>query len=101
MAHKVTMAATETLTGTRVITTAEFQTNFLMSFDPGGAGRTVTLPAEADVSGEMMVIANAADAAEILTIQSDGASTVATPTQNEVVMLFCDGTNWFTLETTV
>lgn len=82
---------TETLTGTKtlVINDAYFQ-----QLDPGGAGRTVTLPAAAQ--GAEVVIINEADAAEVLTIQDPtGPTTIATPAQNEnAVCWSADGTTW-------
>lgn len=69
--------------------------------DPGGAGRTITLPAEADSEGLVFVIWNTADALEVLTIEDDAAGAVATPTQNEASVCICDGTAWhgFTVTT--
>jgi len=66
----------------------------LQFIDPGGAARTITLPAEADSKGKIFIIMNTADAAEILTIQDDTPATVVTPTQNECAVVFCDGTTW-------
>lgn len=62
--------------------------------DPGGAARDVTLPPEAACAGVDFFIHNAADAAETLTIKSDGGNTVCTPGQNETAYVFCDGTTW-------
>ena len=72
--------------------------NYLL-LDPGGAGRTVTLPAAASSNGLAFFIANTADAAETLTI-SDGA-TVATVGQGQACMVACDGTDWYTVIPTV
>lgn len=81
----------ETLTGAKTLTVADAQ---IQSLDPGGAGRTITLPPEAGSLGHMFMIANTADAAEILTIQDDGGNTIVTPTQNESCFVWCDGTGW-------
>lgn len=62
--------------------------------DPGGAGRDVTLPAEAVSSGVDFMIHNSADAAEVLTVKDDGGGTICTPTQNETAYVFCDGSTW-------
>lgn len=97
MAHPLTAKATETLSGARVITAAELDTYGIMSFDPGGAGRNVDLPAEATSAGHILMISNEADAAEVLTIRDDGGATIVTPTQNEACVLFCDGTRWYGL----
>lgn len=72
--------------------------NYLL-LDPGGAGRTVTLPAAGNSNGLAFFIANTADAAETLTI-SDGA-TVATVGQGQACMVACDGTDWYTVIPTV
>lgn len=82
---------TETLSGakTLVVGDAVYQ-----RLDPGGAGRDVTLPAEADSQGLTFRILNTADAAEDLTVKDDGASTIVTVSQNEAVWLACDGTTW-------
>ena len=82
---------TETLSGTKTMTHDDVELHFL---DPGGAGRTVTLPPEEESAGLTFVIVNTADAAEVLTIEDDGSTTICTPTQNEVATLFCDGTTW-------
>lgn len=94
MAHKMSAATAETLTGTRTMTVAEVKQYAFWALDPGGAGRTVTLPNAADAPGEMLWIANTADAAEVLTIQAD-AVTVVTPTQAETAVLFSTGTKWY------
>lgn len=93
MAHKMTAATAETLTGTRVITTAEAKQYAFWALDPGGAGRAITLPTIADTVGQMLWIANTADAAEVLTI-SDSVGTVCTPTQAESAVLWNDGVRW-------
>ncbi len=87
----------ETLSGARTVTVAEIDQYQGFAFDPGGAGRTVTLPAEAASKGAVVFISNEADAAEILTIENDAAATIVTPTQNEAAILWCDGTSWYGL----
>lgn len=93
MSHPFDVRPTETLTGHRTLAVAELAD--IMSFDPGGAGRNLILPAEADCAGIVLHISNVADAAEVLTIQSDAPATICTPTQNEDAIVWCDGTNWF------
>lgn len=66
----------------------------LQVMDPGGAARTVTLPPEASSEGLMFIIANAADALEVITIENDAAGVIATPTQDETAIVVCDGVNW-------
>lgn len=82
---------TETLAGNATLTTASARYQRL---DPGGAGRDVTLPAEADSKGLAFLILNTADAAEDLTVKDDGASTVVTISQNEAALVVCNGTSW-------
>jgi len=95
MGHPFSVKASETLTGHRTLTLAEVQASRIMSFDPGGAGRNLVLPAEADCAGLVLFISNTADAAEVLTIQDDTPATVCTPTQNEDAIVFCDGVKWY------
>lgn len=82
---------TRTLAGALTMTAKDAPLQFM---DPGGAARTVTLPAEADSDGLCFIIHNTADAAEILTIQDDAPATVVTPTQNECGVVYCDGATW-------
>ena len=60
--------------------------------DPGGAGRDVFLPPEA--AGLWFLIANAADAAESLTVEDDAAGAVVTVAQNQAALVWCDGASW-------
>jgi hypothetical protein len=99
MAHAFAVSnagALETLTGTRTVTAAEILASSFFTMDPGGAGRSVVLPnaATAGMAGQFVMIANAADAAEVLTISADSA-TVCTPTQAETAVLFCTGVKWY------
>lgn len=92
MAHKSAFAPAETLSGDRVLTTAEVRQYRHWTFDPAGA-RDLTLPDAADVAGEEITVSNTANAAEIITIKADSA-TVCTPTQNEDAILWSNGTAW-------
>ena len=82
----------ETLTGAKTLTLLD---KVIQSLDPGGAGRTVTLPAAATADGYVFIIANTADAAEDITL-NDGASpqTTWTASQGESIMAFSDGVVW-------
>lgn len=82
---------TKTLAGAH---TLDKKSATLQFIDPGGAARTITLPAEADSDGLVFIVMNTADALEILTIQDDTPATVVTPTQNEMAIVVCDGTTW-------
>src|SRR5262245_58672195 len=60
--------------------------------DPGGAGRNVTLWASPQL-GDFVIIINAADAAEVLTIQTSAGGALVppiTPTQSETaIIVYC------------
>lgn len=86
----------ETLSGTRVLTKAEVLETTIFTFATNGAARNVDLPTpDADLAGCMVIIHNAASAAEVITIRSGpGGSTVCTPTQNENALCWCTGTIW-------
>ena len=80
-----TLAAGKTL----VIGDAHYQ-----KLDPGGAGRTVVLPAESVSKGMWYWITNAADAAEALTVNNDAAGAIVSIAQNERALVVCNGTTW-------
>lgn len=67
----------------------------LLILDPGGAARIVKLPASPKL-GQMHVLINSADAAEIITVQDSagvGLTPAATPTQNEMaILIYCGAT---------
>ncbi len=68
--------------------------NFV-AFDPDGAHRDVTLPAEATSKGRWYFIANRANAAENLVIKNDGGDTICTANQNEAAIVYCgDALAW-------
>ncbi|MDA7977500.1 MAG: hypothetical protein MPJ50_01865 [Pirellulales bacterium] len=81
----------EALGGDKVLSADDARIQVL---DPSGAGRDVTLPAEAVSTGVDFIVHNSADAVEVLTIKDDGGATVCTPSQNESAYVFCDGTKW-------
>lgn len=82
----------QTLTGT---TTLALPLARVYSLDPGGAGRNLVLPTEADSKGVEFYIVNTADAAETITVKaSNGTTTVGTIDQNEGAVAVCDGTRW-------
>ena len=82
---------TETLAANKTLT--KLSPSLLM-LDPGGSGRDITLPAEADSTGLVFFISNEADGSEVLTIKDDGGTTIVTPAQDEASILWCDGTSW-------
>jgi hypothetical protein len=93
MGHPLGVNVLETLTGHRTLTQAEVDDNNIFTFDPDGA-KNLILPAEANNTGIVLYIHNAASGAEIITIQDDTPATVCTPTENETAVVWCDGVSW-------
>lgn len=97
MAHRFesTVRSAVTMTGHVTLTEADIAANTVYDYDPGGAGRNLILPDASEANaGCMVVVHNAADAAEVITVQADSA-TVVTPTQNESAIVFSTGARWF------
>ncbi len=65
----------------------------LQFLDPTTA-RDVILPEEAVSNGLVYIIVNMANGSEVITVKDDGSSTIATPTQNEMCIVACNGVNW-------
>lgn len=88
------LTLTETLTGARVLTAAEFSDYGVLDFDCGGASRNVDLPAgSAALAGQQIIYRNSSDAAETVTLRlTSGGATVATIDQNESAVVLCHGT---------
>lgn len=84
-----------TLTGARTVTEKELNDYRYFAFDPGGAARTVTLPAESASKGAELILKNTADAAEIITVNDDASALVCSVAQDEAAYLWCDGTSWY------
>jgi hypothetical protein len=84
-------AETFLLTGALVLTK---ENGRLLDIDPQ-ASLNVDLPAEADMAGQIIVIKNTGEAAEIITVRDDAAATIATIAGTEMFIGFCNGTNWF------
>ena len=84
-------ANTETLSADKTLSATDPKVQFL---DPGGASRNVTLPAEADSKAVIFWIVNTADAAEDLTVQDDGGTTIGTVSQSQAKWFICDGSSW-------
>lgn len=87
---------TRTLAAGLTMTT---QDSPLQMMDPGGSGRTIVLPAEADSEGLSFLVYNSADNAEDLTFNDDAAVLVGVIGQNEAGLFACDGTTWRVLIT--
>ena len=79
----ITMTGAVTLTGTSAN---------ILALDPGGASRTVTLPAAGDSDGLAFAIYNSADAAEDLTIAGPG--TIVVIHRGELAIVGNDGGTW-------
>lgn len=76
----------QTLTGTTSVPT---NAPHVLAWDPGGAGRTVKLPASPAI-GDWFYIMNMADAAEVITVQDSAAvalTPATTPTQSETAFV--------------
>lgn len=84
----------QTLSGT--LTLDKFSSN-IQVLDPGGAARTVVLPAEETNDGLPFWFFNAADAAELLTITNDAAATIIALRGGESALVACNGSAWATL----
>lgn len=80
----------KTLTGTE---TLQANCTTVQMLDPGGAGRTVKLP-PSPKKGDLIIIVNTADAAEVITVQDSGGNALTpacTPTQNETAIIIYSG----------
>ncbi len=93
MGHPYNVNVLEVLGADRVLTQAEVDDNNVFTFDPDGA-RNLDLPAEADCTGIILYIHNAADNPEVITIRNDAAGTICTPTEDESAVVACDGVSW-------
>ena len=82
-----------TLTGALVLTERDVLDSETINIDPGGATRTVDLPATSQtLRGLQLVINNTADAAEALTVRlTGGGATVVSVAQNKMGLLLCWG----------
>ncbi|MBN86836.1 MAG: hypothetical protein CL885_04865 [Dehalococcoidia bacterium] len=82
-------ANTETLSGAKVLTAADA---YHQNLDCGGSAREVDLPSGTGTQGGEVMITNASDAAEAITVkQSDSSTTVIVIDQNESAQLVCNG----------
>ena len=88
-------SSSSTLSGTATLSGKS--SNFLV-YDPGGASRTVTLPAEDANANAWFFISNAAsDAGELLNVKNDAATLILALDKGESALYCCDGTNWLAL----
>ncbi|MHA1571127.1 MAG: hypothetical protein ACTSWM_04850 [Alphaproteobacteria bacterium] len=72
-------------------TTLTKKSGHWQKIDPNGAGRDVTLPAVTPQDdGDWFFIANAADAAEALTVKDAGGATIGTVSQSEAGIVYVD-----------
>ena len=82
-------------------TTYDARTANVCAWDPGGASRNVTMPAEEVSNGLVVWFKNTADAAENLVIKDDAGSTIVTIGQGEFAMVSCTGSAWTSTKSTV
>ncbi len=70
----------------------------LISLDPDGSNRDVTLPAVADAKGMIFIIMNWAGttSSESLVVKNAGGSTIGTVDNPEIGIFVCDGVAWMT-----
>lgn len=81
----------KTLTGNLTLYDADKKYLFI---DPGGADRTIILPAAADTN-HFFTILNTADAFETLTVKNAGGTTIAIIPQSASVTFHSSGSAWF------
>jgi len=81
----------KTLTGNLTLYDADKKYLFI---DPGGADRTIILPAAADTN-HFFTILNTADAFETLTVKNAGGTTIAIIPRAATVTFFSSGSAWF------
>ena len=94
MAHRMSVKS-ETLTTTRTLSVSESRAYYGWVLDPGGADRTVVLPTETLMSGQLLHVQNSADAAEcLLLVASDTTTVVSRLPRGDDAVLLCDGTTW-------
>lgn len=97
MAHQFEseVRSTVTMTGNVTLTAADIAGNTVFAYDPGGSARDVTLPdAAAANAGTFLVVHNAADASENITVKSSAPATVATLKRQETAILVSTGALW-------
>ena len=80
-----------TLTGAETLNLLSSQ---LQSLDPGGASRTLTLPAEELNEGLWYEVYNTADADEDITLNNDASSAIAVIHRGGFARVACTGTAW-------
>jgi len=74
----------------------------IVQVSASGANRTMTLPAAASSTGKIYLIQKSDSSANTVTVDANasetinGALTFVLTTQYQTVMIWCDGTNWFT-----
>lgn len=87
------LTLSETLTGARVLTAAEFASYGVIDFDCGGSARNIDLPVATTLGGQTIIYRNSSDAAETATVRlTSGGTTIAVVDQNESALIYCHGT---------
>ena len=91
--NRVTVRASETLTGARTLTTKEIDRWQVIVFAGGASDRVVTLPAEGRSNGAFLFLVNAG-ATNALTVNEDGATLIKSIPAAKAALFVCDGTVW-------
>lgn len=86
--------STRTLTGALTI---DAKTENVGSWDPGGASRTITLPAAGSFEGAPFFVHNAADANGEDLVFVSGSTTIATISRGATAMIASTGSEWVDL----
>jgi hypothetical protein len=85
----------QTLSADKTLTTADKR---YQNLNPNGSARNVTLPALAE--GLAFFVVNSGTLAEVVTLKTSGATSIATITNNESLSLISDGTVWIAVKAT-
>ena len=99
-ASRVPVRASEALSGNRVITAEEIETNQVFIFDPSTTSRNVDLPAVGSCVGVAVFIANLGTSTGTLVVRTSAGATIATigssagATDVSGGWFFCNGTIW-------
>jgi hypothetical protein len=99
-ASRFPVRATEALSGNRVLTVEEIESNQSLIFDPGTTSRNVDLPVAAQCAGAMVFIGNLGTTTGTLVVRTSGGTAIATigsAAANDVSggLFVCNGTTWF------
>lgn len=99
-ANRISVRATEALSGNRTVTLEEVELFQVLVFDPTTTSRDVTLPAAANCAGTDLTIMNLGTTTGTLVVKNSAGTAVATvgsAAANDVSggRFVCNGTTWF------